>query len=159
VPGTPDQSQPQTVPRARPQLGTDVERTSQSIADHTANQQRDSPAELGRALDNRNPEVGRKPNDNDVEHCAETGPLTKRDPQQQHAGADNDDHLTERERCVPGQALMKHIPWIESESRLDQHRHREPIQEQPEQQLRHPQRQTASAQLLRGCERWRLVGH
>ena len=100
VAGAAHEAQPQAVARAGAEVGTDVHRTGQPVADHAGDQHDDAQPELVRAFDEGEAGVGGQADDDDVEHRAEARHLAQRDPQQQHQGSDHDDDLAERERQV-----------------------------------------------------------
>jgi hypothetical protein len=116
----------------------------EAVADDAAEQQERAKPQRVRLGDHRDAEVGRQADHQHVQHGADPWPLPQGDPQQQHDGARGDDDLAERETDVTGDALVEDVPRIEAQGRLDQHRHREAVQEQADVQLDEPDRQSAA---------------
>ena len=94
--------------------------------------------QIVRLVDHRYPEIGREPDDDHIENCANARHLALRYPDQQDDSTDDDDDLSKRQGKVSCQPLMEHVPRIQAEGRLDHHRHREAVQEQPGDQSQEP---------------------
>src|SRR3989440_12672517 len=60
----------------------------------------------------------------------EAGPLPERDPKQQHGRRGGDVDGAERQRYVPGHALVEHIPRHVAQPRPDQHGHAHAVADQ-----------------------------
>jgi len=130
----PHEAQPEAVARTRTQLGTDVDRTGEAVADHATDEEGAAQPRVVGLVDDGDAGIGREPDHDDVEDRADSRHLAQRDPQQEHDGPHEDDDLTEGQRQVARQSFVEDVPRVQTQGRLDHHRHREAVEEQSDEQ-------------------------
>ena len=75
------------------------------------------------------------------------GSLAQRDPGEQDDQAHRDHRRADADRQVPGHALVEHVPRRVAERGADDHRERQAVEHQADDELAEPARQPAGAQL------------
>ena len=108
--------------------------------------------------DEREADVGRRPDEQRVEHGADAGPLAQRDPEQQHDDAREHGDDAEAQPGVHGDALREHVPRRGADLPAHDERDADPVEEEPDEQLREasrPRRRRGGG--LR--ESGRVIGH
>jgi hypothetical protein len=133
--GALDDGDPQSIAWSVAEPCPDVERAGQAVADEAEDEQGGPRPQVIRRSDERQARIGCETNEGDIQHGSDPRTLAQRDPQQQDDGTDGDDHLSERHGQVVRQALVEDVPRVESESRLDQQRHGEAVEHEPEDEL------------------------
>ena len=114
----------QRVARAGAEPGAEVERRSDAHQRDAGSEQRDPNAErvVREPLDGseRGVELDEAPDEDRVRDRADADAGAEPPRDREHDDADRDGRLAERQRCVPADPLMEHIPGRETEARLEQ---------------------------------------
>ena len=125
----------QPVARPRPQAGADVGPGGDPVQEHRPDHHRDLSPEPVDRVDRRQHHVDHHADHDHVADRPEPGPLAQRDPQHQDADADDDRPGADPEADSPGEALMEHVPRVDAEPGEQQHRARDAVQDQADEQL------------------------
>jgi hypothetical protein len=107
----------QPVARARPEPGADVQPGGDAV-DHDPRDQEGHPErEVAGLGQHRERGVDGQADHDHVADGAHAGALPQRDPRQQHQRADADDDPTERQPGAFGEALVQHVPRVQTKAR------------------------------------------
>ena len=92
---------------------------------------------VGQQTQQREERVHQRADHHDVRHRADPGPLPQRDPAGQHDHADEQRDQTERQVGAADDALGQDIPRHAAQSRVDEHRDRGGVEDEPDQAAAH----------------------
>ena len=120
--GTPGQPGHQPVARAAAELGTDVERSGEAAQHDAADHQREPQGQRVGPVEQREGRVAGEADHQRVGDGADAGHLLERDPQDQHHEAHHHHGLPQRDRHVPDQAGVQHVPGRQTQVAAHHHR-------------------------------------
>src|SRR5699024_124034 len=128
-------------------LGAGVHACRHPVEADAADEEEQPPAETLRGGQDREHEVGGRPDEQGVADRAEAGLLPQRDPRDENQERDTDDDRPEAQRDVARDTDVEDVPRDLAEGAPQHHRHRGTVEEEPDEQQGQADAEATGAQL------------